>query len=130
MRDAGIPTVVWLSPILPFINDTEGNLRGLLDYCVKAQVRGIINFGFGVTMREGNREYFYNRLDRLFPEMKQKYIRQFGTAYVCDSPNSNRLSEVLQDVCERQGILHNSDAVFSYLRKFEAKTRQISLFEH
>jgi DNA repair photolyase len=130
MRDAGIPTVVWLSPILPFINDTEENLSGLLDYCAKAEVRGIINFGFGVTMREGNREYFYNRLDRLFPNMKQKYIRQFGNAYVCDSSNSNRLSKVLQDVCERQGILYNSDAVFSYLRKFEAKTHQISLFEH
>jgi DNA repair photolyase len=116
MRDAGIPTVVWLSPILPFINDTEENLRGLLDYCVKTGVRGIVNFGFGVTMRDGNREYFYNWIDRLFPGLKQKYIRQFGKAYVCDSPNSNRLSEVLQDVCERQGILHNSDAVFSYLR--------------
>jgi DNA repair photolyase len=130
MRDAGIPTVVWLSPILPFINDTEENLRGLLDYCVKAQVRGIVNFGFGVTMREGNREYFYNRLDRLFPDMKQKYIRQFGNAYVCDSPNSSHLSETLREICARQGILCNSDAVFSYLREFEAKTRQISLFEH
>jgi DNA repair photolyase len=130
MRDAGIPTVVWLSPILPFINDTEENLRGLLDYCIKAEVRGIVNFGFGVTMRDGNREYFYDRLDRLFPGLKQKYIRQFGNAYVCDSPNNSRLSEVLQDVCERQGILYNSEAVFAYLREFEAKTHQISLFEH
>jgi DNA repair photolyase len=130
MRDAGIPTVVWLSPILPFINDTEENLCGLLDYCVKAEVRGIVNFGFGVTMREGNREYFYNQLDRLFPGLKQKYIRQFRKAYICGSPNSNRLSETLQEICARQGILYNSDAVLSYLREFEAKTRQISLWEH
>jgi DNA repair photolyase len=130
MRNAGIPTVVWLSPILPFINDTEENLCGLLDYCVKAEVRGIVNFGFGVTMREGNREYFYNQLDRLFPGLKQKYIRQFRKAYICDNPNSNRLSETLQEICARQGILYNSDAVLSYLREFEAKTRQISLWEH
>lgn len=52
MRDVGIPTVVWLGPVLPFINDTEDNLRGILDYCIQANVRGIICFGFGVTMRE------------------------------------------------------------------------------
>jgi DNA repair photolyase len=126
VRDAGIPAVVWLSPFLPFINDTEDNLRGLLGYCAKAGVRGIVNFGFGVTMRDGSREYFYKQLDRLFPGMKQKYIRQFGKAYVCDSPNSSRLSETLREVCSRQGIMHNSDAVFSYLREFEAKTRQMS----
>jgi DNA repair photolyase len=127
MRDAGIPTVVWLSPILPFINDTEENLRGLLDCCVRAEIRGIVNFGFGVTMRDGNREYFYKQLDRLFPGLKQKYISQFGKAYVCDSPNSNRLLGTLRDICARQGILYNSDAVFSYLREFEAKARPFVL---
>lgn len=59
LREAGIPTVVWLCPILPFINDTEENLRGVLDYCVRAGVYGIICFGMGLTLREGNREYFY-----------------------------------------------------------------------
>ena len=58
MREEKIPTVVWLTPILPFINDTEENLKGLLEYCVDAGVKGIVNFGMGVTMREGNREYF------------------------------------------------------------------------
>ncbi|MDR1204781.1 MAG: radical SAM protein [Peptococcaceae bacterium] len=129
LRDAGIPTVVWLSPILPFINDTEENLRGLLDYCVKAGVRGVISFGFGVTMRDGNREYFYSQLDRLFPGMKQKYILQFGKVYVCDSPNSGRLSEILRNVCARQDILCDSGAVFSYLREFESQRGQLSLFE-
>jgi len=60
-RNAGIPTVVWLSPILPFINDTEENLCGILDYCVRAKVKGIICFGFGTTMREGDREYFFTK---------------------------------------------------------------------
>jgi DNA repair photolyase len=128
MRDAGIPTVVWLSPILPFINDTEENLRGLLDYCAKAGVRGIICFGFGVTMRDGNREYFYSQLDRLFPGMKQRYASQFGKMYVCDSQNSERLSGILRDACARRGILCENGAVFSYLREFEAKPRQMSLF--
>jgi DNA repair photolyase len=121
MRDAGIPTVVWLSPILPFINDTEDNLCGLLDYCSKAKVRGILCFGFGVTMRNGNREYFYDRLDHLFPGLKEKYIHHFGDAYECRSPNSNRLSAILKGECERNKILYKTEDVFAYLREFEVK---------
>ena len=75
LRDNGIPTVVWLCPILPFINDTEENIRGILDYCVRAKVKGIINFDMGVTLRDGNREYFYKKLDEHFPGLKEKYIR-------------------------------------------------------
>ena len=70
LRDAGIPTVVWLAPILPFINDTEANLRGILDYCIEAGVYGIICFGMSLTLRDGNREYFYQQLDRHFPGLK------------------------------------------------------------
>ena len=58
LKDKGIPTIVWLSPILPFINDTEENINGILDYCIEAGVKGIICFGMGVTLRDGNREYF------------------------------------------------------------------------
>jgi len=79
LRDAGIPTVVWLTPILPFINDTEDNISGILDMCREANVYGIICFGMGLTLREGNREYFYEQLDRLFPQLKQKYIQTYTT---------------------------------------------------
>ncbi len=128
MQEAEIPTVVWLGPILPLINDSEENLRGLLDYCIKAQVRGILCFGFGVTMREGNREYFYAKLDEHFPGLKQKYIRQFGNAYVCSSPNNDRLMSVFQSECRRHGILYKMDDIFAYLQKFESTERQMSLF--
>jgi DNA repair photolyase len=127
-RDSGIPTVVWLSPILPFINDTEENLRGLLDYCVKAKVRGIMCFGFGMTLREGDREYFYTQLDRLFPKMKERYIRCFGNAYLCNSPNHNRLMTIFKETCEQHGMLWKPDDVFAYLQAFESKNTQLSLF--
>ncbi len=128
MRDNGIPTVVWLCPILPFINDTEENLRGLLDYCIQAKVRGILCFGFGVTLRQGDREYFYAQLDRLFPGMKQKYMCTFGNAYECSSPNHNRLMDIFSEICARQGILWKPGDVFAYLQAFEAKSRQPALF--
>ncbi|MCL2300782.1 MAG: radical SAM protein [Firmicutes bacterium] len=129
MRDEGIPTVVWLSPILPFINDTEENLRGLLDYCVRARVRGILCFGFGMTLREGDREYYYARLDEHFPGMKERYIRAFGNSYECPSPNQARLMEIFTRTCTAHGILHRPDDVFGYLHRFEAKERQLSLFD-
>ena len=129
MKEAGIPTVVWICPILPFMNDTEENLRGLLDYCVKAKVKGIICFGFGVTLREGDREYFYASLDRLFPGMKQRYIEQFGNSYICNSPNNAKLADILRGTCEQHGIMYRADEVFAYLQRFEAKARQSSLFD-
>jgi DNA repair photolyase len=129
MREHGIPTVVWLSPILPFINDTEENLHGILDYCVQSKVRGIICFGFGMTLREGDREYYYAKLDEHFPGMKQRYIKAFGNSYECRSPNNDQLMKLFEDTCRKHGILYKTDEVFAYLGEFEAKERQLSMFE-
>lgn len=131
LRDAGIPTVVWLCPILPFINDTEENIRGILDYCIEAKVYGIICFGMGMTLREGNREYFYRQLDRLFPHMKEKYIRTYGTQYQLNSPNNDMLMKLFHQICEDNGIVHDNAQIFEYLHKFEEKNKavQLSLFD-
>lgn len=130
LRDAGIPTVVWLSPILPFINDTPENIRGILDACIEAGVRGIICFGMGLTLREGNREYFYAALDRHFPGLKEVYVRSFGDAYGIMSPRNSELMKIFQDACRSCGILCDNDAIFAYLRTFEDKQTQdqMSLF--
>jgi DNA repair photolyase len=128
MRDAGIPTVVWLCPTLPFINDTEENLRGLLGMCVKAQVKGILCFGFGVTLREGDREYLYSKLDEHFPGMKERYIQAFGDRYVCNSPNNKQLMRIFREECGKHGILYGMNDVFAFMNELEPKTRQTSLF--
>ncbi|MBU3192443.1 SPL family radical SAM protein [Clostridium algidicarnis] len=121
MRDNGIPTVVWMSPILPFINDTEENIRGILKYCVEAKVHGIICFGMGVTMRDGNREYFYKKLDEHFPGMKDRYIKTYGYAYELTSDNNKKLMKILRDACEDNDILFGVDQCFEYIHKFEDK---------
>ena len=130
LRDHGIPTVVWLDPILPFINDTEENLRGILNYCAEAGVHGIICFGMGLTLREGNREYFYAQLDKHFPGMKQRYQSRYGLDYSIESPNNAALMRIFYDECARNGILTGNDAVFAYLHAFEDKhsPQQLSLF--
>lgn len=129
LRDNGIPTVVWLCPILPFINDTEENIRGILDYCVRAKVKGIINFDMGVTLRDGNRAYFYKKLDEHFPGLKEKYIRMYGNSYQLSSPNSRKLSMIYKSECIKNGIMCDVNECFEYLNKYEDKYsgEQISL---
>lgn len=132
LHEVRIPTVVWLSPILPFINDTEENISGVLDLCAEAKVYGVICFGMGLTLREGNREYFYQQLDRLFPGLKEKYIRTYGNQYVVDSPNSRRLMRLFHQTCEKNGMLHNNEEIFQYLQTFEEKetAKQMSIWDY
>lgn len=130
MHEAGIHTGVWLCPILPFINDTEENLLGLLGYCFDAGVEIIMNFGMGVTLRDGDRQYFYQKLDEHFPGMKERYIRAFGDSYLCASPNAARLMKIFRDECRTHGVICDPNAAFAYLTEFEDQqaAAQISLF--
>ena len=130
-QKAGIPTVVWFCPILPFLNDTRENVRKIVGFCADAGVKGIINFGMGLTLREGNREYFYAQLDRKFPGLKQRYIRTYGNTYELPSPREEELLDLLSELCDRYGILHDNGEIFSDLHRFEEKVQepQMSFFE-
>ena len=128
MKERSIPTVVWLSPILPFINDTTENIISILDACIAAEVKGIICFGMGMTLREGNREYFYAALDKHFPGLKQRYISVYGSAYELTSPNNNALMRLFQDKCRRHGIMYRPDECFAYMNEIPEKYTQMSLF--
>lgn len=129
MRDNDIKTIVWLCPFLPFINDTEENLRGLLDYCVEARVYGIMCFGIGLTLREGNREYFYRKLDEHFPGLKKVYQKKYGLSYIVSSDNNGKLMDILHQTCAKHNIVCDNEALFEYMRTFEEKKgRQMELF--
>ncbi len=129
LQERGIPTIVWLTPILPFINDTEENIRHILEECVRVGVKGIIVFGIGVTLRDGDREYFYTALDKHFPGLKQKYIETYGNAYDVPSPNSKALYGVLRDICRKNNMMYKPDDCFAYMNEFPEKYKQISLFD-
>ncbi len=128
MQENNVPTLVWMTPILPYINDTRKNITGLLEMCADAGVRGIICFGMGLTLREGNREYFYSSLDRLFPGLKKRYQQEFGLAYEVSSPRNRELMEIFNSFCEKHGIMHSPDECFSYLSEFPEQYKQLSLF--
>ena len=129
MQKRGIPTVVWLSPILPFINDTEDNIGKILDECVRVGVKGIICFGMGLTLREGDREYYYTALDKYFPGLKRKYINTYGNAYELPSPNNDQLMRKFMSVCRENNILCTPDACFKYLQEFPDRYEQMSIFD-
>ena len=127
-KELGIPTLVWMTPILPFINDTRENIEGLLDYCLQAGVQGILVFDVGVTLREGDREYFYQALDRDFPGIRQKYISAYGNAYDIPSPYSKELMALIQNTCTANGILCSPKECFTYLHEFPKRYVQQTLF--
>ncbi len=126
-RDAGIPTVVWLCPILPYINDTRENIEGILQSCIEAEVKGILCFNMGVTLREGNREYFYAQLDKSFPGMKERYIRAYGNSYELNSARNGELLRLFHRTCEKAGILHDNREIFRYLHAFQEKDGDFQL---
>lgn len=127
LHENGIPTVVWLTPLLPWINDTEENLRGILQYCIEAHVTGIVCFGIGLTLREGNREYFYRALDRHFPALRRRYEQTFGEAYEIVSPNHKRLMRMFHETCSAHGILHSPEDCFRYLQELPEPFEQLTL---
>lgn len=131
LRDNGIPTIVWFTPLLPFINDTRENIRGIVAYCKEAGVYGVLCFGIGVTLREGDREYFYRALDRQFPGLKNRYIKTFGYAYHCLSPDNDVLMPFFQEECKKNGLTTDAGKIFAFAGSFDPKPapRQLSLFD-
>lgn len=128
MQKRGIPTVVWLTPILPFINDIEENIEAILKECVRVGVKGIICFDMGLTLRDGDREYFYAALDRHFPGLKKRYIEAYGNAYEVPSPKAKKLMEIFQGTCREHGIICTPEECFAFLREFPEKYEQMSMW--
>ena len=129
LQEHGIPTVVWFSPILPYINDTKENIRGIMSYCVDVGVKGIICFGMGLTLRDGDREYFYKALDNNFSGLKSLYQKNYGTAYEISSPKNNELMKIIHEICRKHNIMDKPNDVFAYLHEYQEKQNiQLSLF--
>ena len=129
MQERSIPTVVWLTPILPFINDTEENITAILNECARVGVKGVVDFGMGLTLREGDREYYYAALDRYFPGMKEKYIKTYGYAYELPSPRARELKGIFSSFCREHGMMSDPDEIFRYINTLPEKYEQMSMFE-
>lgn len=127
LNESEIPTVVWLCPILPYINDNDENIDSIIDYCIDVNAKGIICFEMGLTLREGNREYFYRNLDKHFPGLKEKYIKKYGSDYRIPSPNNDRLMSIFKRRTDENNILNTPPEVFEYLHEFPQASYQTRL---
>ncbi len=126
MHKRGIPTVVWMTPILPFINDTEENITSILNECARVGVKGVIDFGMGLTLRDGDREYYYAALDKHFPGIRDRYIKRYGNAYDVPSPYARELKMIFQRICRAEGMLSSPDDCFKFMQEFPEKYSQMS----
>ena len=122
---AGVYAGVWLNPVLPFITDTDENIRNILRRTKECGGQFVVCH-FGVTLRQGDREYFYQSLDRDFPGFKAKYAAAFGLDYICPSPRAKELKKLFQEECERLGLLYRFPDINRAI--FSRQSRQMSLF--
>ena len=129
MMKRDIPTIVWLTPILPFINDTEENIAAILEACARVKVKGIVCFDMGLTLREGNREYYYAALDRYFPGLKERYIRAYGSAYEVLSPKRDSMMKLFRAFCMEQGIMYTPEECFEYMNTLPERFQQLSFLD-
>lgn len=129
MQKRGIHTYVWMTPILPYINDNEENIQSILEECVRVGVKGIICYDMGLTLREGDREYYYQALDKHFPGMKERYIKNYGNAYQLPSPNRDKLMNLFKAYCKDHNIISDPNKCFYSIADMPEKNVQLSLFD-
>lgn len=127
LSQEGIFTGVLLMPVLPFLEDTEDNINKIIDLAYENGAKFIYP-AFGVTLRQNQREWYYQKLDELFPSLKAKYINNYGNAYECRSLKAKELWSLFQNKCDAYGILyHMKDIIAGYKGPYQ--DLQLSLFE-
>jgi DNA repair photolyase len=122
LASRGIDVGVTMMPILPFIEDAEEDVREIVTRAKECGARYVMA-GWGLTMRDRQREYFYRELDRLFPGLRPRYERAYGNRYGCPPPNVRRLEAVFEDLLQDLGL---ERCVRPYVE--EPAVRQLGLF--
>lgn len=128
LADAGIFSGVVMTPVLPFLEDSEENLRHMI-HMTKEHGGKFLYASFGVTLRDIQRDYYYEQLDKNFPDMglRDRYERTYGSRYICTSRRAKRLWAVLAEECEKAGLLYQMrDIIHAYKKNYQYE--QLSLF--
>ena len=126
LRQHNIYAGVLMTPILPFINDTPENIREII-YRAHLANASFVYPMFGVTLRDHQRDYFYKQLDHLFPGCKERYIKQFGNTYLCNSPRLYELKNIFIEECHKYNIIYKMEDIINGYKQ-TASSEQLSLF--
>ena len=122
----GVFCGILLMPVLPFLEDTDENVLAIVRRAAECGARFVYP-AFGMTMRDVQREYFLSNMERLFPGIREKYRKAFGTNYSCTSPRARALWTIFKKECDQLGILYKmSDIISAY--KLGYGDSQLSFF--
>ena len=127
LNDNGIFTGIMMNPVLPFITDNEEDIKRLVRMAYESGARFIQTY-MGMTLRENQRDYYFEQLDKHFKGLKDKYIKYYGERYNCAVPNYKRLYKVFTDECDKYGILYNMKDIIKAYKKEIKENKQITLF--
>lgn len=127
LSDNGIFTGIMLNPVLPFITDDEKDIKELVRLGYENGAKFIHSY-MGMTLRENQRDYYYDKLDLYFPGLKQRYMKFYGMRYMCNIPSYKIKYKIFKRECEKYGLLYNmSDIIKAY--KKTVINEQLSLFD-
>ena len=127
LADNGIFVGIMMNPVLPFITDKEDDIRELVRLAGENGARFIHTY-MGMTLRDSQKNYYYDKLDKYFVGVKDKYIKYYGNRYNSLVPNYKRLYKVFTDECNKYGILYNMKDIIREYKKENKNNEQISLF--
>ena len=127
LNENGIFTGILLTPVLPFITDKEEDIRLLVRKAAKHGARFIYTH-LSMTLRDRQRDYYYQKLDEHFPGLKDRYQRRYGNRYECTVPDQKRLYQVFTQECDRYGILYRMEDIIRVYQKEDKSEKQLSLF--
>ncbi|MDF2865465.1 MAG: radical protein [Clostridia bacterium] len=127
LSDEGLFVGVLLTPIIPFITDTEDNIKNIIKLAHDSGAKFIFSMG-AVTLRENQREYFYQKLDKYFPKLKDMYIKTYGNNYICKSLNKN-LGKIFQEECEKYNILYKMEDIIRAYKERSTTIEQLNFFK-
>lgn len=127
LSDAGIFCGILMTPVLPFITDQEDNIRSMVKMAYEASAKFIFSYNLSVTLRENQRDYYYDKLDELFPGLKQKYIQRYGLRYECKCQSHQRLKQLFEHECQKYGLLYRMKDIIDAYQKNQ-QFSQLSLF--
>lgn len=127
LNDNGIFAGIMMNPVLPFITDNEKDIKELVKLASENGAKFIHTY-MGITLRENQRDYYYEKLDENFKELKEKYMKYYGDRYDCIAPNYKKLYKVFTEECDKYGILYNMEDIIKAYKKMKINNKQISFF--
>ena len=127
LRENGLYAGVLMTPVLPFLTDTEDNILGMIKKSKEADAKFIYT-KMGMTLRTNQREYYYHALDQLYPGLKEDYQAVYGNKHICNTLQFRHLMELFLKTCSENHILTDMDAIIQDYKKDVPQNEQMRLF--